>query len=66
MAKQCNVEGCELHHCSQCGGHYDPACSGNRPSVCDECQIMAAADEAEQITKNFGGNWEKAAKFYGW
>lgn len=63
--KQCNVEGCELHHCRKCGGHYDPACAEGR-DVCDECQINAAASECEQITKNFGGNYEEAAKFMGW
>lgn len=60
MAK-CKSDDCDLRHCRECGGHnFEPG------DTCDECQINAASSEAEQITKNFGGNYEEAAKFYGW
>jgi len=61
----CKTEGCEGYHCKQCGHHYDPACS-DRPGVCDACIIEAASNEAEQIAKGFGGNYEEAARFMGW
>jgi len=64
--RQCNVEGCELHHCRKCGGHYDPACSEGRPDVCDECQLNEIQAECEAQTQAFGGNYEEAAKFFGW
>ena len=62
---ECNVEGCELHHCKRCGGHYDPyAAYGS--SICDECQINAAAEECERVIEAFGGNSEEAARVMGW
>ena len=58
---KCTSDDCDLRHCKKCGEHnYEPG------DVCDACQIEAAASEAEQITKNFGGNYEEAAKFMGW
>jgi hypothetical protein len=59
----CRSDGCEMAHCRKCGRHYEPM---DNTGECDECQINAAISETEQITKNFGGNYEEAARFYGW
>ena len=59
--RSCKTDDCDLRHCRQCGGHNFE--SGD---VCDACQIEAVQSETEQVTKNFGGDHEAAARFYGW
>ena len=56
----CKAVECELRHC-KCGRHnFEPG------ETCDSCQVEVAAEETEAITRNFGGNYEKAAQFMGW
>jgi len=62
---QCQVEGCELPHCTRCGHHYDPACT-DRSGVCDGCVIEMAGSAAQAQAEAFGGNYEEAARYWGW
>lgn len=56
-----------MHHCRRCGRHYEPCRETERAGgVCDGCLIGQASDEAEAVTKAFGGNYEEAAKHMGW
>lgn len=61
----CKSDGCEMAHCKRCGHHYDPY-SAYGSSICDACQINDAAEECEQITQAFDGNYEEAARQMGW
>lgn len=61
----CKCDDCEMPHCKQCGHHYDPYCAYGS-NVCDECQINNAAEECENVTKAFNGNYEEAAQIMGW
>jgi hypothetical protein len=61
----CQIEDYDLPHCKRCGHHFDPACSGGS-EVCDGCQVDSASNEAEAVTKAFGGNYEAAALYMGW
>jgi hypothetical protein len=61
----CNMEGCELQHCKRCGRHYEEG-ENERQGECPGCTVQMASDATETIVKGFGGNYEKAAKFYGW
>ena len=62
---QCPIEGCDAAHCTRCGHHYDPyeVAGGD---VCAACQIEQAAQTAEAQAAAFGGNYEEAAKYWGW
>ncbi len=62
----CQYEGCEMMHCPRCGRHYEPCRETARANKCDGCIIGDASDEMERITEAFGGNYEEAARFYGW
>ena len=46
----CHWEGCDQPHCSRCGHHYDPQEAEGR-NVCAHCQIQAASDECEAVTR---------------
>ena len=59
--RQCKADDCDLRHCKQCGGHNYEA-----EDRCDACQIEAASNETERLTRAFGGNYEEAARVMGW
>ena len=60
----CRIDGCDCHHCTKCGHHYDPACGQN--GICDECIIDQARDTSEAQAKAFDGNYEEANLYFGW
>jgi len=65
MKKLCQIEDCEMPHCSKCGCHYDLYAAYGK-KVCDDCQIEEAKDESRAVTKAFNGNYEEANNFMGW
>jgi len=58
MAQRSCGDDCDLPHCKTCGEHSD--------GPCEVCEVERARQEAEAVTKAFGGNYEQAAQFLGW
>ena len=60
----CDSEGCDQRHCRKCGHHFEP--EPGATETCPDCVVGRAMAEMEAVTKAFGGDYEKAAKFMGW
>ena len=64
MAQQtkCQSEDCELGHCPECGCHMPSGHDG----PCEDCQVQQAMNTTSAQTAAFGGNYEAAARHFGW
>ena len=59
------MEGCDCPHCRKCGGHYEPG-PDTPNGVCDACILGQVQAETEAQVRDFDGNSEAAAAYWGW
>jgi len=59
---KCKCQDCDLQHCKECGSHILDT-SGE---TCENCQLDNIAAATQTIIAGFDGNYEEAAKFWGW